>query len=148
MLLHSFLWRVLELQDVAQISVKDHAFRSICTILRYTELHYEKKKKTAKRAARHRMIKCWKKMRKYEREAAKSETTISVNAINTFQSIQRYRALMTTYDLLKWLFFGLCPSSHFQCSTMFRPPALLPSPKTLYCTESEAMDKIKRKITS
>lgn len=50
-LLHSFLWRVLELQDVAQISVKDHAFRSICTILRYTELHYEKKKKNSEKSS-------------------------------------------------------------------------------------------------
>jgi hypothetical protein len=42
MLLHSFLWRELEHQDVSQIRVKDHAFRSICTSLRYTELLYKK----------------------------------------------------------------------------------------------------------
>lgn len=48
MLLHSFLWRLFEHQDVAQIRVKDHAFRSFCTSLRYTELHYQKKKNSEK----------------------------------------------------------------------------------------------------
>jgi hypothetical protein len=41
MLLHSFLWRELEHQDVSQIRVKDHEFRSICTSQRYTELQYK-----------------------------------------------------------------------------------------------------------
>ena len=35
----------------------------------------------------------------------------------TFKGIQLCRAVTEVWDWLKWSFFGLCPSSDFECST-------------------------------
>jgi len=92
MLLHLFLWRVLELQEVAAISVKDHAFRSMCTSLRYTELHCQKKNTDRERERGREKSSEVLNDKGMEGNAQvltrspkkKSETKISVSATNTF----------------------------------------------------------------